>query len=252
MSGEPALQIFPSPTLPVLISLTRILVLGLLFVACKATPLPESTTDLDTRSTVATARDFDLGPGDLLYVAVFGKPEYSPPPTGVRVAPDGTLSLPLLGSVPVTGRSPEELRQVVEAGLDNYLNAPSVTVAVMEYVSRRYYLFGEVAQPGPKIMDRPVTALEALATGGGFEPGANRDEVVVIRRHGADIEVIPFDGQTPGPDGLVQIRPDDFIFVGQDGVGVFSDQVQPYLQGVGYSLSQIASVAIAYDTLQDD
>lgn len=226
--------------------------LCLVLAACAATDLPESTTDIDSRSTVVDDSDFHLGPNDLLYVSVFGQPEYSPPPTGIRVAPDGSLSLPLLGSVPVTGKSPEELRSFVEAGLSAYLNAPSVTVAVMDYASRRYFVFGEVKQPGPKVMDRPVTGLEALAMGGGFQPGANREEVVILRRHGdADIEVIAFDAETPGPDGLVQVRPDDFIFVGLAGVGVFSEGVQPYLQGVGYSLSQIASVALAYDSLKD-
>ncbi len=230
----------------------RFLALVALLTACAATELPQSTTDVDSRSTVADLSDFNLGPNDLLYVAVFGQPAYSPPPTGVRVAPDGTLSLPLLGSLDVRGKSPEELRATVEAGLNEYLVAPSVTVAVMEYASRRFYVFGEVKTPGPKVMDRPVTALEALANAGGFQPGANRETVVIMRRHGEAVEVIPFNAETPGPDGLVQVRPDDFVFVGMAGVGVFSDSVQPYLQGVGYTMSQIASVALAYDRLYNE
>lgn len=218
--------------------------------ACAATDLPQSTTDVDSRSSQPRRELFTLGPNDLLFVSVLGQPDYSPPQTGVRVAPDGTLSLPLLGSVRVEGKSPEELRKVVEAGLSGYLREPSVSVAVMEYASRRYFVFGEVEQPGPKVMDRPVTALEALAMGGRIEPGANREEVVIMRRHGAsDVEVIPFNAETPGPDGLVQVLPDDFVFVGKSGVGVFSESVQPYLQGVGYTMSQIASVALAYDRL---
>jgi polysaccharide export outer membrane protein len=225
----------------------------LVLAACAATDLPESTTDVDTRSTVPDRSLFTLGPNDLLYVAVFGQPEASPPPTGVRVAPDGTLSLPLVGTVEVEGRSPDELRQVIEAGLTRYLREPSVSVAVMEYASRRYFVFGEVKDPGPKVMDRPVSALEALAMGGGFKAGANRERVVIMRRHGdSDVEVIPFNGETPGPDGLVQVRPDDFVFIGQAGVGVFSESIQPYLQGAGYTMSQIASVALAYDRLYNN
>lgn len=221
--------------------------------ACAATDLPESTTDVDTRSTVPDRSAFTLGPNDLLYVSVFGQPEYSPPPQGVRVAPDGTLSLPLLGSVRVEGKSPAELSQVVEAGLTEYLLEPSVSVAVLEYASRRYFVFGEVKEPGPKIMDRPVSALEALAMGAGFNPGANRERVVIMRRHGEkDVEVIGFNGETPGPDGLVQVRPDDFVFVGKAGVGVFSESIQPYLQGAGYTMSQVASVALAYDRLYNN
>jgi len=217
---------------------------------CAATDLPESTTDVDSRSTVPDRSLFTLGPSDLLYVSVFGEPDYSPPATGVRVAPDGTLSLPLLGSVEVEGKSPEELRTLIEAGLTGYLREPSVSVAVMDYASRRYFVFGEVKSPGPQVMDRPVSALEALALGGGFQPAANRSDVVILRRHGeSDVEVIPFNAETPGPDGLVQVHPDDFLFVGKAGVGVFSESIQPYLQGAGYTMSQIASVALAYDRL---
>lgn len=218
--------------------------------ACAATDLPESTTDVDSRSTVPDRSFLTLGPNDLLFVSVFGQPEFSPPAQGVRVAPDGTLSMPLIGSVKVAGKSPEALRQVVEAGLAKFLIEPSVTVAVLEYASRRYFVFGEIKLPGPKVMDSPVSALEALAMGGGFTASANREQVVIMRRHGdSDVEVIAFNGETPGPDGLVQIRPNDFVFIGQSGVGVFSESVQPYLQGAGYTMSQIASIALAYDRL---
>lgn len=239
-------RLAPSAPLGTLLRILACLALA----SCAATDLPESTTDVDSRSTVPDRSLFTLGPNDLLYVSVFGQPAYSPPATGVRVAPDGTLSLPLLGSVAVEGKSPEELRSLVEAGLAGYLLEPSVSVAVMDYASRRYYLFGEIKNPGPIVMDRPVSALEALSMGGGFQPGANRSDVVIMRRHGdQDVEVIPFNGETPGPDGLVQVLPDDFLFVGKAGVGVFSESIQPYLQGAGYTMSQIASVALAYDRL---
>lgn len=252
MEGDPpAFFSTPARSHPVNRSPKLLALACLALVACKATELPTSTASVDTRSTVADASAFHLGPNDLLYVSVFGQPDYSPPATGVRVAPDGSLSLPLLGSIPVTGKSPEELRAYVEAGLDAYLVEPSVTLAVMEYASRRYYVFGEVKQPGPKAMDRPLTALEALANGAGFNAGANREQVVIVRAHGDEVEVIPFNAQTPGPDGLVQVRPDDFIFVGMSGVGVFSEDILPYLQGIGYSVNQIASLAIAYDSLDD-
>jgi polysaccharide export outer membrane protein len=219
--------------------------------ACAATDLPDSTTDISTATTVADWSAFTIGPNDLLHVSVFGQPEYSPPSAGIRVAPDGTLSMPLLGSVPVADKSASEVRGILEAGLVKYLHEPSVTVAVLEYSSRRFYVFGEVKSPGPYPMDRPITALEALSFGAGFVAGANRESVVILRRHGDDVEVLPFNAETPGPDGLVQVRPDDFVFVSKAGVGVFSESVLPYLQGIGFTVSQVASLALAYDRLQD-
>jgi len=217
--------------------------------ACSAPPLPEPTTDLSTATTVADWSAFTLGPNDLVYVSVFGEPAYSPPAEGIRVAPDGTLSLPMLGSVHVAGQSADEVASAIQAGLTKWLLDPSVSVAVLEHSSRRYYVFGQVESPGPYAMDRPITALEALASGGGLLGSANAETVVIVRAHGENIEVISFNAETPGPDGLVRVMPDDFVFVQKSGVGVFSESIMPYLQGIGFSMTQIASVALAYDRL---
>jgi polysaccharide export outer membrane protein len=221
--------------------------------ACKGPLLPESTTDVGTASTAVDWGAFTLGPNDLVHVSVLGQPELSSPSSGIRVAPDGSLSMPLLGAVPVNGLSAEEARRVIEAGLGEYLKKPSVSVSVVEYSSRRFYLFGEVKKPGPYAMDRPITALEALTFGEGLASGAFRERAVIVRRHGAnEVEVIPFNAEVPGPDGLVQVRPDDFLFVAKSRVGNFSEDVMPYLQGLGFTLSQVASIALAYDRLYNE
>ena len=220
--------------------------------ACSAPPLPSPTTDISSATTVADWSAFTLGPNDLVHVSVFGQPEYSPPASGIRVAPDGTLSLPMLGAVHVAGKSADEVAIAVQAGLAEWLLEPSVSVAVLEHSSRRYFVFGEVNTPGPYAMDRPITALEALTSGGGLRSGANGEQIVIVRAHGEDIEVIRFNAQTPGPDGLVRVEPDDFVFVQKSGVGVFSESVMPYLQGIGFTMTQIASVALAYDRLGND
>ena len=211
-------------------------------------PLPESTGDFDTRNTSPDWSIFRLGPGDRVHLSVYGQPDFSSPDEGVRIAPDGSLSVPLLGAVPVEGKTAEEVRGTIEAALTTYLVDPSVTVWVAEYTSRRFHLLGEVEQPGPYPMDRPLTALEALSMGKGVKAGGNSGKVCILRPHGDDgIEVIPFDARIPGPDGLVQVHPDDVIFVSKSGVGRFSEQVLPYLQGIGYSLSQATSFAIIID-----
>ncbi len=234
-------------------SFARILVLVVFVAACSAPAAPRSTTDRDTASFAPDRGAFTLGPNDLVHVSVFGQPDFTPPATGVRVAPDGTLSLPLLGAVPVEGLSAEEARRTIEAGLERYLKAPSVSVSVLEHASRRFFLFGEVQEPGPYPMDGPLTALEALSFGGGFASGAKRDRVALIRPHGeGELEVLTFNARTPGPDGLVQVLPGDFLFVSQSGAGRFSADVLPYLQGFGFTLSQLSALALAYDRLYND
>ncbi len=232
--------------------LPRLLLL-LALSACAAPRLPQSTTAVSTRSFQVDWSDFTLGPNDLIAVAVFGQAELSSPPTGVRIAPDGTLALSLTGPIDLAGLTPSAAAEKIETALAAYLKRPAVSVSVVEYTSRRFFLFGEVQSTGPIPMDRPITALEALSMGGGLLPGANRTAAVIIRRHGTqDIEVIPFNAETPGPEGLVQIRSEDFIFVQKSGVGTFNENILPYLQGTGFTLSQLGSLALAYDRLYND
>ncbi len=237
--------------------LARVFISGCLFMgACSAPPAPLASIDVGQPPAVAAspARDaFTLGPSDLLHVNVYGHAQASTPISGVRVAPDGTLSLPLAGVVKVEGLSVGEAASLIEDRLGSSLRNPSVSVSVLEYQSRRFYLFGEIKNTGAYPMDRPLSALEALSLGGGLLPGANDVRAFVIRKHGeSDINVIPFNAQTLGPDGLIQVLPGDMLFVQKSGVGVFRESTLPYLQGVGFTLSQIASLALAYDRLYQD
>lgn len=122
---------------------------------------------------------YKVGPGDTLMVVVFGHPELAigTYANGATLAPnartaglvidnDGTIQLPLIGSVDVAGKSTDELRVLLEQRLAQYVKDPKVTVQVIFNGSIRYYLLGQFAQPGVKFADRPMRLLEALALGG--------------------------------------------------------------------------------------
>lgn len=218
--------------------------------ACAATPLPESTGEIHSATTQADWSTFHLGPNDMLYMSVFGLPEFQSPEKGLRVAPDGSLSVHLLGDVPVAGKTAKEARELIREGLSKYYPDPSVSLTVLTYASRRFFVLGDVNTPGPVSMDRPVTALEGLSMGGGVLIGANSKQVSILRLHPDDeVEVIRFDARAPGLDGFVQLQPDDLIFVGKAGVGVFTEKVLPYLQGIGQTFAQGAALALALDRL---
>ena len=151
--------------------------------------------------------------------------------------------MPLAGVVPASGKTPNELAQAIASSLEVFLKQPEVSVSLVEYASRRYYLFGEVKNTGPYTMDRPITAIEALSAGGGILSGANRGQAVIIRRDGlGGVDVHRFNALVPGPDGLVQVRANDLLFVQKSGVGTFSEQIAPYLNALGFSLSEYDSI----------
>lgn len=218
--------------------------LCMLVLAACATPPPRATTALDTRSMEVAWAPGTLGPNDIVRVEVHRRPEVSTPVEGVRVAVDGTIRLPLLGSVNLMGRTPDEASEVLEEALTAYFRNPSAVVSVIEHGSKRFYVLGHVRAPGPKVMDRPLTLLEGLSYGGEVLSGADRKGVVVLRRHGEDVEVIHFDTLAPGADALVQLVPDDVIFVPLSRTGRFSEEVLSILQGIGFTAAQLTTMDV--------
>jgi protein involved in polysaccharide export with SLBB domain len=192
-----------------------------------------------------------LGPGDLVSVVVFLHPESSTGELGARIDPEGRLDLPLLGPVALAGLSPDEARARLTEELSHYLRDPQVAFNVIELASRRVYVFGEMERPGAYPLDRPLTALQALSLAGGFKPGADRFKVALLRGTKDALQVYFFDGATPGPDGLVAVQPDDFLFVRLSGAGTFRDQILPIVQSIVPPITGLASVVVVADQLND-
>jgi len=228
------------------------LALALTAVACSAPPLAtgvrDTASDADFETTISP---YTVGPNDNLRVVVFGHPELSTNPLGERVDFQGRINLPLVGPVPVAGLEPDAARDAIRVQLEAYLREPRVTVSVLEYTGRLFYLFGEVARPGAYPLDRPLTALQALSAGGGLKSGADREQIAVLRGGHDDLEVFFFNGATPGPDGMFPLRPNDFVFVRQSAAGTFRDQVLPVVQSLVPPITALASLVIAADTLND-
>ncbi len=216
----------------------------------KAPPLPQGTVH---ETTIAEAGPgvFVLGPGDRVRVQVFQQPNHSTPELGTFIDTEGRLDLPLIGPVHLAGLTLEEARERLAGELGRYLRRPRVTLTVLEAASRRFYLFGEIEHPGAYPLDRPLTALQALSTGGGFRPGADRKQVALLRGDRQRLEVYFFDGATPGLDGLVAVQPDDFLFVRLSGAGTFRDQIYPIVQSLVPPLTALASLIVLVDALND-
>src|SRR5688572_28709973 len=110
----------------------------------------------------AADSDYQLGSGDLLRVNVFGSPELS---GEVRVSESGNITYPLIGQVPVAGKSPTQ----VEALLVNafiaggYLRQPQVSVLVIEYRSQKVSVMGHVSKPGQYSLQSSSRVLDVLA-----------------------------------------------------------------------------------------
>jgi polysaccharide biosynthesis/export protein len=89
---------------------------------------------------------YEIGPGDVVQVAVLGQPSFS---GDFTVDGEGIIPYPFLGKVKASALSPAELeRKLVTLLSDGYLRRPQVSVFVKQYRSQRVHVIGEVKNPG--------------------------------------------------------------------------------------------------------
>jgi polysaccharide export outer membrane protein len=122
--------------------------------------------------------DYVIGAGDKLTIRVWKNPELS---VIVPVRPDGKISVPLLDDVQAEGFTAIELKEVITRDLSEYVTNPDVTV-VVETISKRVFVLGEVAHQGPIFLANDTRVTDAISSAGGFGTFANKDQVKVIRR----------------------------------------------------------------------
>lgn len=119
-----------------------------------------------------------IGPGDLLAITVYGRPELGSPAMatgqggGSRVDETGSVRLPLVGSVTVAGLSVTQAEEELRSAYLPLLKEPWITVNVIEHRSRPLYLFGNFNKSGIVYMDRPLTLLQGIALADGIGNGA--------------------------------------------------------------------------------
>jgi polysaccharide export outer membrane protein len=135
-------------------------------------------------------QEYRLGPGDKLRIEVYKDPQLS---QSVQVRPDGKITLPLIGDLDATSRTPIELRDTIAKSLKEYITNPTVTVIVVEALASQVYVMGEVTHPGTMQLHGPTTILQALAMAGGFKEFANTKDVKVLRpKAGNGVETLRF------------------------------------------------------------
>jgi polysaccharide export outer membrane protein len=107
---------------------------------------------------------YRVGPGDVLEVRVFGRPELG---REQRVGNRGTIRLPFLQEIQVACQTEAELAQLIAEKYKKYLRDPQVDVFVKEYNSQPVAVIGSVAKPGRFQLQRRVRLLELLTFSGG-------------------------------------------------------------------------------------
>jgi polysaccharide export outer membrane protein len=129
----------------------------------------------------ATVGDYEVGPGDVIEVAVYGNDDLSRIPT---VGTNGSISLPLLGEVQVAGLTVAEVQRKITNLLEkDYLVKPQVEVKVRDYNSQYVSVVGEVNNPGRKPIRGRMRLIDMLIEAGSFKTTAS-GQVMITRTEG--------------------------------------------------------------------
>jgi polysaccharide biosynthesis/export protein len=129
----------------------------------------------------AAATPYRLGAGDRIRVIVYGDKELS---DSFAIADDGSVSLPLAGSVQASGHSTAAVAACIAAALESrgMMRDPSVAVEVETY--RPIFILGEVTKPGQYPYEPGMTAIAAVSIAGGYTYRAIESYVGILRKEG--------------------------------------------------------------------
>jgi protein involved in polysaccharide export with SLBB domain len=165
------------------------------------------------------SRLYVLKPNDLIMVKVYQEDDLT---TQARIARDGSITLPLLGTVNLSSNTVEQAVGVIRELLaKDYLVNPQVSLTVVEYAKRRYTVLGQVNRPGAYEMpsDDRINLLQAIATAGGYTRVGNPKKVTVQRMVDGETKVFRnLDAQAMAEDKKAkpfEVLPDDTITVGE-------------------------------------
>ncbi|MBI5690767.1 MAG: polysaccharide export protein [Verrucomicrobia bacterium] len=167
-----------------------------------------------------SAADYILQPMDVLKVFVFQHDDLNKQMEAVQVSPEHTISLPLVQTIKLKGKTTRQAEQIIRDAFDrDYLVNPQVSVIVVKYAERSVNVLGQVGKPDRVLFppEKGLTILEAITLAGGHTRLADLKKVKLTRKQeNGDTEVMEIDVDAlmkRGGRDAVQLQKDDVIFV---------------------------------------
>jgi protein involved in polysaccharide export with SLBB domain len=121
---------------------------------------------------------YRLNSGDVISIRVFGEDDFTR--EKIRLTDAGTVSFPILGEIPMLGRTVGEIEGLVTDRLKGrYLVNPRVSVWIDEY--RSFFVNGMVEKPGAYPFQPGLSIRKAISIAGGLKERASVNKIFVVR-----------------------------------------------------------------------
>lgn len=196
-----------------------------------------------------------LGAGDVVNFSIYGKPELNR--NEVVIEPDGRVSYLQVQGFMAAGLTVDELREQMTLELARYYKKPRLIVTPGAFNSKKIFILGKVVNKGAYTLDRPLTALEAIALASGLETGLFQLNTVELadlprsflirqgRRLAVDFEKLFLRGDLTQN---ILLEPDDYLYfpsANANEVYVLGSVKSPGAQGLTSEASVLSVVTLA-------
>ena len=208
-----------------------LLAAGLFFTGCSSTPttlaaipdantrqanppaaaaVPAATPATATWQLQQNAEVAHFHVGETVNIVFSGLPDATEfPPHEEIIKEDGSITLPLIGSVQAVNKTAGELQKVIQdLYVPKYYVRLTVTVKPGDLI---YYVKGEVKTPGRQLYVGETTVTKAITSAGDFTDFASH-KVTLIRANGQRLKV-NVDKALENPTLDVQVYPNDQVYV---------------------------------------
>lgn len=140
-----------------------------------------SISQLQPIPEVTVSSTYELSPYDVIDVSVYNEEDLH---TRTKLGSDGTVLLPLVGSVSLGGKTVTEANELIQKRYaEGFVKDPHVLVTVLEYRKSTFSILGQVMRPG--IYEIPegthMSIVDAILLAGGYTRIAAQNGVKVKR-----------------------------------------------------------------------
>ena len=161
---------------------------------------------------IATPRDYRLGPGDAVYIDIYGASQKTVEST---VSPDGTVTIEGFGPISVSGLTVDEANARLRSTLGTRYSSSKIRLTVGQTRTIMVNVMGEVENPGTYTLPAFATVFHALYMAGGTNDLGTLRDIKVYRNNRLVSSVDIYDYILNGKlSGNVRLADNDVISVG--------------------------------------
>jgi len=203
-------------------------------------PRSDGNQTLPSPSAIQTDERYRIGPGDVLDIRIFNRPQLSR--DAVRVEGAGVIRMPLIeGEIMAACKTEGELAKEIASRYLKFYKNPQVDVFIKEYHAREVALIGAVTDQGRYQLSRRMRLLELLTYAKGPSDKAG-ETVNIVRGSRPDI----CDAKSQSADdlgGFISLRLNDTLrgdekanpYVQAGDIVTIPEAAQVYVVGNVYS-----------------